>query len=155
MIAVRRLAVPAALALALLVTGCSAPAGNGAADRSQSPAPATSSAAPASDQSKTDACQVVQDVLFDVGSLSGVDTTDPQGALDALQGAQEKLDASAAKVTHADVKPAVDNAATAIGDFVDFFEQIMSDPENADIDGMSERVENFKDSLLALGEACA
>lgn len=153
MIAVRRLAVPAFLALALLVSGCSAPASTGGA--SHSPQPTTSAAAPASNQTKTDACQVVQDVLFDVGALSGVDTSDPQAALDALKGAQEKLEAAATKVSHADVKPAVDTAATAIGDFVEFFETMLDDPENADIDGVSERVENFKDSLLALGTACA
>ncbi|MGW9169159.1 hypothetical protein [Agromyces sp. NPDC055658] len=153
MTASRPLAAASFALLALLFTGCAA---TGSADDAKSDSKADSAeAAPAADQSKEEACEIVEGTLTDLQSLSSVDASDPTTALEAFKGAQAKVGDAADQVSNADVKPALDGAATAMNEYVEYVDGMLADPANADISAMSDHLESLTTSITELTTICA
>lgn len=117
----------ATASLALLLAGCSGGGGT------TSSAPAGESAPPAAaDQSKTEACTVVQKSLTEFSSInSQLDPSNPQAAVDAFKKFTTTTSESLNAITNTEVKDAATQAATALDDYVAFLETIVADPSKA------------------------
>lgn len=139
-------------ALALTLTGCTgggggttSPSGGG----SQSSAPAE-----ASDQSKAEACQIVQGSLSEFSELSSdMNASDPQGVVDKFTELSTKATAALGEITNAEVKPAATAAADALGEYVEFLQTAISDPSK--LGDMSTKVTALQESLTEVGTICA
>ncbi|WP_164863454.1 hypothetical protein [Agromyces sp. LHK192] len=160
MSALRRIGAVSSAAIALLLlSGCTGAAEPTAeSSNAATKAPATSEAPDAeggsdgTGQAVAEACAGIQAAVADVAS---VDTSDPAAALEALRGASASVTEAAAAVENAEVKPAADAAATALGDYVVFLDGVMADPANADMNAMSEQITALQTSITDLGTVCA
>lgn len=155
MIAPRKIAAVSFAAMALLLTGCSA---GGTATAEDAKAKATEKAVEvevAADQSKDEACEIVKTTLVELQGLASVDTTDMNAAVEAFKGAEATVREAAAQVSNADVKPVIDTAATAMGEYVVFIDGVVADPANADLTAMSEHLTKLQTSTVELTTVCA
>ena len=152
MTASRPLAAASFALLALLFTGCAA--GGSGSDGAKADSKGEVAAAPA-DQSKEEACEIVKGPLSELESLSSLDTSDPAAALEAFKGAQSKVSDAADQIGNADVKPAVDGAATAMNEYVEYVDGMLADPANADISAMSDHIQALTESITELTTVCA
>lgn len=136
--------------LALLFTGCAggtSDAGDKKTDTADKPA--------ATAQSKEDACDIMLTSLTELQSLSSVDTSDPNAALAAFKEAQTKVDDAATQVTNEEVKPAADESAAALKGYVEFLDQVSTDPANADVSKMGDHVQALTDGMTELSTVCS
>src|SRR5690349_12157571 len=110
-------------ALALTLTGCTGGGGGGATTSSTGGSAQSSAPAGASDQSKADACQIVQDSLAEFSELSSdMNASDPQGVVDKFKELSTNATAALGEITNAEVKPAATAAAAALGEYVEFLQ---------------------------------
>lgn len=157
------LALVAASAL-LLLAGCSGGGSSAEGDANAAAPTAESSAtsqaatqessAPAGDQSKAEACEIVTSSFSDVTEASGsIDTTDPQAALAGFKDLAAKVDSNFSQITNAEVAPAAQNASASLNEYVTFLEGVIADPSTAS--GISEQVTALQESFTEAGTACA
>ncbi|MEL4319772.1 hypothetical protein WJX64_12225 [Leifsonia sp. YIM 134122] len=168
---------------ALLLTGCSGPAGPsasptstrsatptpsatpgssatpGATDGASTPPAPAASAPAAAAQTVEEACVIMNDAIT---SLSGLDTdenmdmlgTDPAAAQAAIDEASADLTAAAAQVTNADVKPAADAVVASSQSYFDYLIAFSTDPESIDVDAFGDQLTAFSDSIVGVQERC-
>lgn len=151
----RKIAAVSFAAMALLLTGCSA---GGTATADDVKAKATEQAVEvevAADQSKDEACEIVKTTLVELQGLASVDTSDMNAAVEAFKGAEATVREAAGQVSNADVKPVIDGAATAMGEYVVFIDGVVADPANADLTAMSEHLTKLQTSTVELTTVCA
>ncbi|MFK3676522.1 hypothetical protein ACI2IP_02255 [Microbacterium sp. NPDC090218] len=137
--------------LALLFTGCAA----GASDTGSDTKSDTADKPAATAQTKEDACDIMLTSLTELQSLSSVDTTDANAALAAFKEAQGKVDEAAKQISNEEVKPSADDSAAALKGYVDFLDQVSTDPANADVSKMSDHVQALTDSITELSTVCS
>lgn len=153
MTASRPLAAASFALLALLLTGCAA--GAPAADAGSKEDVKAEAAAPAGDQSKEEACEIVNTALTELQGLSSVDTSDPAAALEAFKGAEQTVTETAAQISNADVKTAADGAATAMTEYVAYVDGMLADPANADMSAMGDHLTALTEGITELTVVCA
>ncbi|MFF2493721.1 hypothetical protein [Agromyces sp. NPDC058064] len=153
MTASRPLAAASFALLALLFTGCAAggaaPAADGGGDAK------AEAAAPAADQSKEEACELVKTTLTELEGLASVDTSDPAAALEAFKGAEQTVTETAAQISNSEVKPAADGAATAMTEYVTYVDGMLADPANADVSAMGDHLTALTEGITELTTVCA
>jgi hypothetical protein len=143
-------------ALALLLTGCAGGSGSTSSEPATAETQQSQSSAPeaATDQSKADACKIVQDSFTEFGELSGsVDASDPQGALDGFKALSAKAGDALNGITNSEVKPAATKAAAALGEYVSFLETVISDPSKAS--DLSGQVTALQEGFTEAATVCA
>lgn len=144
----------ATAALALLLAGCSGGSGGASSEGPKNETQQSSVPPAAADQSKADACKIVQDGLTEFSTLSSeMDPSNPQGVLDKFKELSTKTSDSLASITNAEVKPAATKAATALGDYVTFLEAVIADPSKAS--DMTEKVTALQEGFTEVGTVCA
>lgn len=141
----------------LLLAGCSG--GGTAAEQedtaasSAASAPAQESAAPAADQSKADACQIVIASFSDVTQASSsMSSTDPEAAMATFRDLAAKVQSDFAGITNSEIAPFAQDASATLNDYVAFIEGLTVDPSNAS--ALTEQVTALQDSFTAAGTAC-
>ena len=157
-------ALVAASAL-LLLAGCSGGATNtaessddsmtdsGTTTTQETTAPA-SPAAPAGDQSKADACDIVRTQFQEVsGAGSTVDSSDPQATLAAFKKLASDVGTQFDSITNAEVAPAAKKASGALNDYAAFLETVVADPSKAS--GLSGQVSTLQASFTEAATVCA
>ncbi|MFF7683321.1 hypothetical protein ACFZA2_11235 [Microbacterium sp. NPDC007973] len=163
---IKRASFAAVAATALLLAGCS---GGGSSDAdstaqessapssvasSSAPTPSQASVAPAGDQSKQDACQIIITSFNDVTSASGdIDTSDPQAAVTRFKELASKVKGDFSQITNAEIAPAAQNATQTLDQYVAFLEGVMADPSKAS--GLGEQITALQESFTQAGTACA
>lgn len=155
MTASRPLAAASFALLALLFTGCAAGGAAPAADGTSDAKTDTSEAAPAGDQSKEEACELVKTTLAELEGLSSVDTSDPAAALEAFKGAEQTVNETAAQISNAEVKTAADSAAAAMTEYVTYVDGMLADPANADVSAMGDHLTALTEGITELTTVCA
>ncbi|WP_022889226.1 hypothetical protein [Agromyces italicus] len=153
MTASRPLAAASFALLALLLTGCAA--GAPAADAGSKGDAKTDAAAPAADQSKEEACELVKTTLTELEGLSSVDTSDPAAALEAFKGAEQTVSETAAQISNTEVKAAAGSAATAMTEYVTYVDGMLADPANADVSAMGDHLTALTEGITELTTVCA
>lgn len=140
------IALVAASAL-LLLTGCSAGASQtGSANGAQSDAPAA-------EQSKSEACDIVKARFEDFKQMaSNSSSSDPQAAVTAFKDLAAKTNDSLTSITNSEVKPAATKAAAALSDYVAFLEKVLADPNEAS--AMSDQAKALQDGFTEAATVC-
>lgn len=138
-------------ALALTLTGCTVggtPTSSSTGGAQQSSAPETS------DQSKAEACQIVQDSLTEFSNLSSdMDASDPQGVIDKFKELSTSATSALGEITNAEVKPAATAAASALGEYVEFLQTAITDPSK--LGDISSKVTGLQEAFTQVGTICA
>jgi len=148
-------AIAATAALALMLAGCT----GGGGDTNSAGAPndgnvQNSAPAQSGDQSKADACQVVQDSLAEFSELSSqMDPTNPQAIIDKFTELSSKSSDALNSITNDEVKASASKAATALGDYVEFLQVVISDPSKAA--DMSGQITSLQEAFTEVGTVCA
>jgi hypothetical protein len=141
-------------ALALTLTGCTGGGGGGVTTSSSGGSVQSSAPAESGDQSKAEACQIVQDSLAEFSELSSdMNASDPQGVVDKFKELYTNATTSLGEITNAEVKPAATAAAAALGEYVEFLQTAISDPSK--LGDMSAKVTALQESLTEVGTLCA
>ena len=146
----------AVLALALLLTGCAAPA-----------ATTNSSSSSSKDDDKEDekeqtvkaACKELETASLDVATgitdATGDLTDDPAAAAVAITTTAEDFDAAVADIENEKVREAAGPVVDAISEFAAIIEAYAADPANADIAALTESSNTIDESFTAIGEVCS
>lgn len=155
-------ALVAASAL-LLLTGCSGGGDSNAKEadtndtagtsEASSSAQASSAPAPAGDQSKADACQIVQEQFQAVSQAgSSIDTSDPQATLTQFRELATQVDTEFGGITNEEVAPAAQKASGALNEYATFLEGLIADPNTAS--GLSDQVTALQESFTDAATVC-
>lgn len=110
-------------------------------------------------QSKLEACTILKDGLLEVNTaLSdsvGDLQADPEAAAAGMKSAADDFETAVAKITNADVKGPATAAAGSITDFSDAIGDYAADPENADINAVSDSASAVADAVTPLQKTCS
>ncbi|PNW08443.1 hypothetical protein DEU35_2921 [Microbacterium sp. AG157] len=156
-------ALVAASAL-LLLAGCSG--GSGTAESSddsmadggttttqETTAPATPSA-PAGDQTKAEACDIVREQFQAVsGAGSTVNSSDPQATLTAFKQLASDVGTQFSSITNEEIAPSAQKASGALNDYAAYLETVVADPSKAS--GLSDQISTLQASFTEAATACA
>lgn len=157
-------ALVAASAL-LLLAGCSGGASNtaessdnrtndgGTTTTQETTAPAAP-AAPAGDQSKAEACDIVREQFQAVsGAGSTVDSSDPQATLTAFKQLASDVGTQFSSITNEEIAPAAQKASGALSNYAAYLETVVADPSKAS--GLSDQISTLQSSFTEAATACA
>lgn len=136
-------------ALLIALTGCSA---SGAAT------PAASTAPPAANQSKTQACASLEGSVSDstarLAASFGQISTDPAKAIDGLQAVADAFDSGLTKVTNATVKSTGAKADASLKEMIVQVKAVIGRP-SADTAKLKAAVTAVQADFTAIGTLCA
>lgn len=146
-----------AAAVLLLLAGCSGGGTTSHQGDAAAPSSAASSrseaAAPATDQSKADACKIIIDSFTDVSQASSsMSSSDPAAAMATFTDLTAKVQSDFAGITNAEIAPLAQDASTSLSNYVAFLEQITADPSKASEPGT--QVTALQNSFTAAATAC-
>lgn len=114
----------------------------------------TAPAAPAGDQSKAEACEIVRTQFQEVsGAGSAMNTSDPQAAMAQFTQLASDVSTQFDTITNEEVAPAAQKASGALNDYAAFLETVVADPSKAS--GLSEQVSTLQTSFTEAATVCA
>lgn len=148
----RRIQATAAIvAVGLMLAGCS----GGAAPASESTTGANAATSEATtNQSKTDACAIVQENLTEFSDLSSkLDPNDTQAMVDQFTELSANTSEAFTSITNADVAPAAKAAASGLNDYVEYLKSVIADPSQAS--SISAEITALTESFTEVSTVCA
>lgn len=143
----------ATAALTLMLAGCTG--GSSGTDATGPTKGGTENSAPAqADQSKADACKIIQDSLTEFSqATSEMDPTKPQEVLDKFKELSASSVDALNSITNEEVKAGAGKAATALEGYIEFLDVAMTDPSK--IGEMSDQVADLQAAFTEVGTVCA
>lgn len=110
--------------------------------------------APAADQSKADACDIVKTQFEEVSKAgSSMSSSDPEAAMTSFKSLATNVDDAFSSITNTEVAPAAAQASGALNDYVAFLEGVVADPSG--VDGLGEQVQTLQQSFTDAAAVCA
>jgi outer membrane murein-binding lipoprotein Lpp len=110
-------------------------------------------------QSTTEACTQLNAELESAGeelqsSITSM-STDPQGAIDALETFQGSLSETVDGITNEEIKTLGEDTEAALGDYIDAITAATADPQNADSEALTSAIEGFQAQAQKFSETCS
>ncbi len=144
-------AAAAVIAIGLMLAGCSG--GTAPASESNKGGDDTTSEA-MTNQSKSDACAIVQENLTEFSDLSSkLDPSDTQAMVDQFKQLSANTSEAFTSITNEDVAPAAKAAASGLNDYVVYLESVIADPSKAS--SISDEITALTESFTEVSTVCA
>ncbi len=109
-------------------------------------------------QSKEDACSQLQSEIQSASDelQSSISTlaTDPEGAVEALEGFRDTFGETVDDIDNEEIKDLAEDTEDSLSTYVDEVSAAASDPENADSEAVMSSVTDFQEKAAAIQEAC-